>query len=191
MGQTKPMLSLPKLKQAAGKVKGGKSKGGGSFTEFNNETDEMGITGEYFGLSDGKAYGYRFVKGLMVVKLVNKLHYFEKKGSEPQLELSMKESYFRKHQVKLFYHWLSASSSGYIELMEVAPGVMAQIKSDRSYNDGPVALDATRTVVDIYAKDKAEFDTWDIETAQAKVDMMVGTLKSEENEKSESQADEI
>ena len=160
-----------------------KSKPGGStFSEFNNETDEMGITGEYFGLSDNKAYGFRFVKEDQG-KLVNQFHYYEKMASEPQLKLDMKESYFRKHQVKLFYYWLSASSSGYIELMEVQPGVLAQIKSDRSYNEGPVALDATRKVVDVYAKNKDDFEVWDVETAQAKVDMLVGTLKGAESEK--------
>jgi hypothetical protein len=165
-----------------GKGKGGKGGGGGSFTAFNDETDAMGVTGEYFGLSDGKAYGLRFVKE-EGGKMVNKLHYFEKKGDEPQLKLDLKENYYTKHQVKLFYFWISASASGYVELVEVDPGVIAQIKSDRSYNDGPVGLDATRTVVDVYAKDKASFDTWDVETAQAKLDMLIGSLKAEESEK--------
>ncbi|SMD33168.1 hypothetical protein SAMN04488029_1532 [Reichenbachiella faecimaris] len=170
-----------KLKSAMGKSKSKSSSGGGgnAFASFNDETDEMGITGSYYGLSDGKSYGYRFVKE-DEGKLVNQLFYFEKAGDDPQLKMDMKESYFRKAEVKLFYNWLSASASGYIELIEVDPGVLAQIKSDRSYNDGPVALDATRTVVDVYAKDKANFDTWDIETAQAKVDMLIGTLKADE-----------
>jgi len=169
-----------KLKSAMGKSKSSSGgSGGNAFASFNDETDEMGITGSYTGLSDGKSYGYRFVKE-DEGKLVNQLFYFEKAGDEPQLKMDMKESYFRKSEVKLFYNWLSASASGYIELIEVDAGVLAQIKSDRSYNDGPVALDATRTVVDVYAKDKANFDTWDIETAQAKVDMIVGTLKAGE-----------
>ncbi len=159
---------------------GGKS--GGSFSEFNNETDELGMTGEYFSLGDKKAYGFKFIKE-DEGKIVNHLQYFEEKGSDPRLKLELKENYYTKHQVKLFYHWLSASASGYIELIEVDPGVLAQIKSDRSYNEGPVALDATRTVTDVYAKDKESFDVWDVETAQAKVDMLVGTLKAEEVEK--------
>jgi len=162
--------------------KGKKGGGGASFSDFNNETDDLGITGEYFGLSDSKAYGYRFKKE-DEGKLVNQLHYYEKKADEPQMKLDLKESYFRKNQVKLFYNWLSASSSGYVEMIEVSSGVLAQIKSDRSYNDGPVALDATRTVVDVYAKNKSEFDTWDVETAQAMVDMLIGKLKATEGEK--------
>jgi len=81
------------------KISGGKS-GGGSFAEFNEEKDEMGITGEYHSLTDKRSYGMRFVKE-QDGKIVNKLQYFEKKGKEPQLELSMKESYFLKNKVKL------------------------------------------------------------------------------------------
>lgn len=169
-----------KLKSAVSKSKSGSgSKGGNPFESFNTESDEMGITGAYTGLSDSKPYGYKFVKEDQG-KLVNQLFYFDKAGNEPQLKMDMKESYYRKAEVKLFYKWLSASASGYIELIEVDPGVLAQIKSDRSYNDGPVALDATRTVVDVYAKDQSSFDTWDVETAQAKVDMLIGSLKADE-----------
>lgn len=177
-----------KLKNAVSKKKsGGKSssKGGGgkgSFSDFNNETDEMGITGQYFGLKDTRSFGFKFIKEAEG-KLVNQLHYWEKKASEPQLEMEMKESYYRKHQVKLFYKWMSASASGYIEVIEVNSGVLAQIKSDRTFKDGPVGLDAKRTVVDVMVKNKADFDTWDIETAQTKVDMLIGTLKSVEGEK--------
>lgn len=171
---------LAKLKDKVG----GKSSnsGGGPFADFNSETDEMGVTGQYYSLVDKKAYGFRFVKE-EGGKVVNSLHYFEKKGSEPQAKLSMKESYYTKNQVKLFYFWASASASGYVELIEVAPGVEAQISSDRSMNDGPVALDAKRTVKDVYAKDKASFETWDIETAQAKVDMLIASLNTEAMEK--------
>ena len=163
------------------KKKGGGSKGGGaSFAEFNNETDDLGITGQYFGLVDAKAFGFRFVKE-DEGKIVNHLHYYEAKADKPQLKLNLKESYHRKNQVKLFFVWMSASASGYVEVIEVAPGVLAQIKSDRSINDydTPVALDATRTVVDVMAKDKADFDTWDVETAQAKVDMIIASLNTE------------
>ncbi|MDC8005187.1 hypothetical protein POV27_14085 [Aureisphaera galaxeae] len=178
-----------KAKQALGLGKKGKKKkkgkGGGSakFSDFNNEADEMGVTGQYFELKDGKAYGFRFVKEADG-KMVNQLHYFESKG-DPALKMAMKESYYNKYQVKLFFEWMSASSSGYIELIEVDPGVLAQIKSDRSLNryEDPVPLDAERTVINVYAKDKAAFDTWDIETAQAKVDMVVGTLKGAQGEK--------
>lgn len=164
---------------------GGKSSsnsGGGPFADFNTEADEMGVTGQYNSLVDKKPYGFRFVKE-EGGKVVNSLHYFVKKGSEPQAKLSLKESYYSKNQVKLFFYWASASASGYVELIEVTPGVLAQIESDRSMNDGPVALDATRKVKDVYAKDKASFETWDIETAQAKVDMLIASLNTEVMEK--------
>lgn len=170
-----------KIKGAFGKAKKGKSGGGGSsFAYLNSETDDLGISGQYFGLVDTKAFGFKFVKEAEG-KIVNELHYWEKKAAEPQLKMQLKESYYTKQQVKLFFKWLSASASGYVEVIEVAPGVLAQIKSDRSLNDNdkPVALDAKRTVVDVMAKDKAEFDTWDIETAQAKVDMIIASLNTE------------
>lgn len=173
-----------KAKQALGlgkkaKNKKGKKGGkGGNFSSFNEETDEMGVTGEYFGLKDPKAVGFRFVKEAEG-KIVNELHYFEKNG-EPTMKLTMKESYYTKHQVKMFFNWRSASASGYVEMMEVAPGVFAIITGDRSLNsyEDPIPLDATRTVVEVGAKNKADFDTWDIDTAQAKVDMLLATLKS-------------
>ncbi|MCF6306609.1 MAG: hypothetical protein L3J09_01495 [Flavobacteriaceae bacterium] len=181
LGQGKKALSMGKK----GKSKSGKSKSGkgGSFTEFNSETDEMGITGEYFGLKDPGAVGLRFVKE-SEGKIVNQLHYFEKKG-EPTMKLALKESYYTKHQVKMFFKWNSASASGYVEMMEVAPGVFAIIKGDRTVNsnDKPIALDATRTVIEVGAKNKADFDTWDIETAQAKVDMLIATLNAANSEK--------
>ena len=181
LGQGKKALSMGKK----GKSKSGKSKSGkgGSFTEFNNETDEMGITGEYFGLKDPGAVGFRFVKE-NEGKIVNELHYFEKKG-EPTMKLTLKESYYTKHQVKMFFKWNSASASGYVEMMEVAPGVFAIITGDRTINsyEDPIPLDATRTVIEVGAKNKADFDTWDIDTAQAKVDMILATLNAANSEK--------
>jgi len=179
--KTKTVLNMGKKGQKTGKkIKGSK---GGNFSSFNSETDEMGITGEYFGLKDPKAVGFKFVKEADG-KIVNELHYFEK-NEEPTLKLTLKESYYTKHQVKMFFNWRSASSSGYTEMMEVAPGVFAIIKGDRtlkSYED-PMPLDATRIVIEVGAKNKADFDTWDIETAQAKVDMLITTLNSAKSEK--------
>lgn len=156
----------------------------GNFEAFNSEKDEMGITGQYFGKTDKKGYGFRFVKEADG-KVVNELHYFEKKKSaEPQLKLTMKESYFSKNKVKLFYVWVTANANGYVELIEVEPGVLAQItQSTHSANGGPAPLDATRKVSDIYIKDQAKFDAWDIETAQAKVDQIIASLNTEKIEK--------
>ncbi|HLP13327.1 MAG TPA: hypothetical protein VK177_15425 [Flavobacteriales bacterium] len=169
-----------KLKE---KVSGGKSGGGGSFAELNNEKDEMGLTGEYHSLVDKRAYGLRFVKE-QDGKIVNKLQYFEKKGKEPQMELSMKESYYSKNKVKLFYNWVTANANGYVEVIELEPGILAQtIQTAESANGGPATLDAKRTVKDVYAKNKESLATWDIETAQAKVDVVLTSLNSEKMEK--------
>lgn len=156
----------------------------GNFEAFNAEKDEMGITGQYFGKSDKKGYGYRFVKEADG-KIVNELHYFEKKKSaEPQLKLSMKESYYSKNKVKLFYVWMTSSASGYVELIEVDPGVLAQItQTEYSSNGGPAPLEAKRKVTDVYIKDQAKFDAWDVETAQAKVDLIIASLNTEKIEK--------
>jgi hypothetical protein len=166
------------------KLSGGGSGGAGKFEALNEEKDEMGITGQYFGLSDKKGYGFRFVKEADG-KIVNQLHYFEKKMTpDPLLKLTMKESYFSKKQVKLFYVWTTASATGYIEILELEPGVFAQIaQSDQSVQDGPATLDATRKVKDVYAKDQEKFSTYDLETAQAKVDMIIASLNTEKMEK--------
>jgi hypothetical protein len=156
----------------------------GNFDALNAEKDEMGITGQYFGKSDKKGYGFRFVKEADG-KIVNELHYFEKKKSaEPQLKLSMKESYYSKNQVKLFYVWMTSSASGYVELIQVDPGVFAQItQTEYSSNGGPAPLEAKRKVTDVYIKDQAKFDAWDVETAQAKVDLIIASLNTEKIEK--------
>ena len=109
------------------------------------------------------------------------MHYWERKQENPQLKMNFKESYFRKKQVKMFFVWMSSSAKSYIEVFEVAPGVIAQTQqTDRSINsyDESVPLDSKRTVIEVMAKNKADLDTWDIETAQAKVDMIISDLNS-------------
>jgi hypothetical protein len=156
----------------------------GNFDAFNLEKDEMGVTGQYFGKVDKKSFGFRFVKEVDG-KIVNELHYFEKKKSaEPQLKLSLKESYFTKNKVKLFYAWVNSSAAGYVELIELEPGVLAQIQGDQSNNNGgPITLEAKRKVMDVLVKDQAKLANWDVETAQAKLDMIVGSLNTEKIEK--------
>ena len=156
----------------------------GNFEAFNQEKDEMGITGQYFGKVDKKSFGMRFVKEENG-KIVNELHYFEKKKStEPQLKLALKENYYSKNKVKLFYAWLTSSASGYVEVIEVEPGVLAQIaQTSESSNGGPASLDAKRTVKDLFIKNQDKLAAWDIETAQAKVDMIVASLNTEKLEK--------
>lgn len=156
----------------------------GNFETFNAEKDELGITGQYFGKVDKRSFGFRFVKEADG-KIVNELHYFEKKKSaEPQLKLSMKESYYSKNKVKFFYAWVNSSAAGYVEVIEVDPGILAQVtQSSHSSNGGPAPLDAKRKVVDVMAKDQAKLEAWDLETAQAKVDMIITSLNTEKLEK--------
>ncbi len=81
----------------------------------------------------------------------------------------------------MFFQWLSTGAKSYIEVFEVAPGVLAQTQqTSRSINsyDESVPLDSKRTVIEVMAKNKADFDTWDMETAQAKVDMIISDLSS-------------
>ena len=175
-----------KLKEKLNGDGSGKSKssGSGNFEQFNQETDELGVTGQYFGKVDKRSFGFRFVKEADG-KIVNELHYFEKKkSSEPQLKLSLKESYYSKNKVKLFYIWVNSNAAGYVEVIEVDPGVLAQInQTEYSSNGGPAPLEAKRKVVDIMAKDQAKLADWDIETAQAKVDMIIASLNTEKLEK--------
>ena len=155
-----------------------------NFDAFNLEKDEMGVTGQYFGKVDKRSFGFRFVKEVDG-KIVNELHYFEKKKSaEPQLKMSLKESYLTKNKVKLFYAWVNSSAAGYVELIELESGVLAQIQGDQSNNNGgPITLEAKRKVIDVLLKDQAKLTTWDLETAQAKVDMIIASLNTEKIEK--------
>jgi hypothetical protein len=77
LGSLTTQVEAQSLKDKIFKPKGG---GGSSnaFEALNQETDPMGITGQYTGLTDKKAYGLRFVKEADG-KVVNQLHYFEKK----------------------------------------------------------------------------------------------------------------
>jgi len=163
---------------------GSGGSGAGNFEAFNQETDEMGVTGQYFGKIDKKSFGFRFVKEVDG-KIVNELHYFEKKKStEPQLKLFLKESYYSKNKVKLFYVWVNSNAAGYVELIELEPGILAQTaQTAESSNGGPASIDVKRTVKDIYAKNQEKLAAWDIETAQAKVDMVMASLNTEKIEK--------
>ena len=156
----------------------------GAFEALNTEVDEMGITGQYFFLNDKKALGLRFVKEADG-KIINQLHWFEKKLSgEPQAKFSFKESYYTKNQVKLFYEWAhSNSSAGYVELIELEKGVIAQISQSEYTSGNPVPLETKRKVTDVLIKDQSKLTTWDLETAQAKVDMIIASLNTEKLEK--------
>lgn len=133
---------------------GGKKNKGGSFSSFNEEADEMGITGEYFALKDKNTFGLRFVKE-EGGKLVNKIDFYEKKN-EIQASLALKENYYNKNKVKLFY---TVVKNTYVELIEVEPGVLAQITSNYGNNGNAVPPDADRTVFDVLAKDKSKLST--------------------------------
>lgn len=164
------------------RISGGSSSGGENFESFNQETDELGITGQYFAQTDKKASGLRFVKEVSG-KIVNELHIFEKKKSTvPEYTLTLKESYYSKNKVKLFYFWKNPQV--YLELIELESGIFAVITSTQTQNtDAPVTLDGNRKVVDVMVKDQAKLATWDLETAQAKVDMIIASLNTEKIEK--------
>jgi hypothetical protein len=84
----------------------------------------------------------------------------------------------------LFYFWSTANASGYVELIEVDPGILAvTTQSAESANGGPATLDAKRTVKDVFAKNKESLSAWDIETTQAKVDAIIASLNTEKLEK--------
>lgn len=158
----------------------------GTFSDFNNVKDDYNVSGEYYGLKDKKAHGFKFVREADG-EVINKLYYWGKKQENPQLKLNFKESFFRKKQVKLFFVWNSPHAKSYAELLEVAPGVLAQLQQTErsvgsSYSES-VPLEVKRTVVDVFAKNKADLDTWDIETAQAKSDMVLTSLNSDKVEK--------
>lgn len=157
---------------------GGKKSKGGRFASFNDETDAMGITGEYFALKDKNTFGLRFVKE-EGGKIVNKIDFYEKKD-EVQASFALKENYFNKNQVKLFY---TVFKNTYVELIELESGVLAQITSKYSNNGNAVPPDADRTVFDVLAKDKSKLTNWSIEAAQAKVATIMTSLNTEKLEK--------
>lgn len=169
-------------KKLLNKVKdggGGGSAKPGKFASFNAETDPMGITGEYFAAVDAKhTFGLRFIKD-EGGKLVNRLDFYEKKDA-PTAYLHLKESYFNKNKVKLF---CALGDNTYIELLEMEPGVFAQITSNYNNNGNAVPPDAERKVYDVLAKDKSKLSTWDLPTAQAKTEMIMASLNTEKMEK--------
>lgn len=157
---------------------GGKSEG--TFKEFNDVKDDLNLSGEYHSLRNGGVVGFKFVKedgG----EIVNELHFFGKNTDKPDAKLRFKENFYNKKQIKMFFVWMSSSAESYVECFEVAPGVIARTEQTaRSLNqyDQHAPLDAKRTVIEVLAKNKSDLETWDIETAQAKVDMLLATLNS-------------
>lgn len=175
------------LKKKGGSSSKRSSKKGakpGAFTDLNNHKDSYGVSGEYVDVN-GAAHGFKFVteeEG----KLINKLFYWEKKTDNPQLKLNLKEKFFRKNKVKFFFVWNGAHSNSYIEVLELAPGVLVHLSQDkRSLNayDKIVPLEVKRKAVEVFVKNKADLETWDLETAQAKADMIFASLNSEQIEK--------
>lgn len=164
------------------KEKSGSSDG--TFAHLNNEKDEHNLSGEYYGVKDKRAYGFKFIKEADG-KVINKLHYWGKKQDHPQLNLHFKESYFRKKQIKLFFVWVGTNSESYVEVLELAPGVLVGLKTNRTFMgyDKSVPTDAQRTVRNVFVKNKEDFETWDTETAQAKTDMIFSSLNLEKIEK--------
>ncbi|CAN5314789.1 hypothetical protein BH10BAC1_BH10BAC1_19310 [soil metagenome] len=147
----------------------------GPFANLNDVKDELGVSGEYNSLNDKKPYGLKFTKEVDG-KIVNELQYFEKKGSTPAGTLTLKENYYDKYKVKMFY---TVISNTYVELLELEPGVFAQITSNYNNNGNAVPPDAERKVLDVLAKNKSSFDTWSVDVAQAKVEMMMVPLNEE------------
>lgn len=183
--QFNKLLKKATSKKSAKSSKKSGEKSTGTFSYLNNESDEMGISGEYFTLKSKMSCGLKFVKE-NEGKIINELWAWYEKNDNPQMKFSFKESFFNKKQVKLFFVWTSSYAKSYKELIEVAPGVLAQTEqTERTLNsyDESVPLDTKRMVVEIFAKKKEDFDTWDIETAQAKVDMLLASLNSAQIDK--------
>ena len=85
---------IKKVTSKKSSKRGSKSSGSssGTFGYLNSVNDELGMSGEYHGLKDKKAFGFKFVKEDQG-KVVNQLQYWEKKQEDPQLKMNFKESY--------------------------------------------------------------------------------------------------
>lgn len=176
-----------KMSKSKGGKKGDKGAKAGKFASFNQESDELGINGEYHGLVDKRSFGFKYVKEADG-KIVNELHYYEKPGTVA-LKLSLKESYYRKNQVKMFYKWMNPSAKAYVEVVEIDKGVLAQVSQTKfSQNDNnPASLETDRKVIDVMVKDREQHSVYDLETAQAKLDMIIMSLNTEKLEKEKAQ----
>lgn len=165
---------------------------GPSFAHLNEVDDPSGISGEYTSLKPEEYtppggmkknltnFGFEYIKeedGNIVNKMV--FHYFRDKNYETYL----KESWQTKHGHTVFYRWLYGSS--YVEYVQLEEGVFAGCSVSNSIPaDGKNApADWERTVENVFAKDPAMLETYDLETAKAKVDMVMAALNAEALEK--------
>ena len=164
-------------------AKVGKTKSKGKFASFNEINDELGLSGQYFGLVNKGPYGFKFVKEADN-KIINELHFYMKPNSVEQ-KFYLKEGWYRKNGVKLFYYWRNPNADAYDELIEIDEGVLAYVKQSKytQNDDEPANLEADRTVKDVFAKDPSKLEVYDLETAQAKVEMIINSLNTEKYEK--------
>ncbi|UKN00582.1 hypothetical protein K6119_12660 [Paracrocinitomix mangrovi] len=174
------------------KLKSKMGGGGADYSHLNEINDEYGVSGAYTSLDPEEVkapsgmikkindFGFEFVKE-KDGNVVNELTWHISKTDK--VDLKLKESWKTKNNQVVFYKWLSASK--YIELIQLEPGVFAgtTVKNSIPNNGGAAPADWERTVENVFAKDPAQLEVYDKETAKAKTDMIMMSLNAEAIEK--------
>jgi hypothetical protein len=162
--------------------------GGADYSHLNEINDEFGVSGAYTSLDPEEVkapsgmikkvnnFGFEFIKE-KEGNIVNELTWHISKSDK--IELNFKENWKLKNDQIVFYRWLSGSK--YIELVQLEPGVFAgtSVKNSIPGNGGVAPADWERTVENVFAKDPAQLEVYDKETAKAKVDMIMMSLNAE------------
>jgi len=162
--------------------------GGPDYSHLNEINDEYGVSGAYTSLDPEEvkapsgmvkkinSFGFEFVKE-KDGNLVNELVWHVSKTDK--YELKLKENWKSKNNQVVFYKWVSAST--YLELIQLEAGVFAgtTVKNSIPGNGGVAPADWERTIGNVFAKDPAQLEVYDKETAKAKVDMIMMSLNAE------------
>lgn len=166
-------------KQANKPIKGGEPYG----EDFSDDTGTSGTYTALDGVEFKNAQGAKRKQTTLKLKFVgrdgdkfvNTLNvYFNKAGGNVPFYLKDKET--KKLGAKV-YRYDNFQS---IWMIEVEPGVLIAIENKTTHLD---MIRGNETVNDVFVKDPAKLEVYDIETAQAKFEQMMSKGKAKEDEK--------
>ncbi|WP_338790125.1 hypothetical protein V9L05_04490 [Bernardetia sp. Wsw4-3y2] len=173
--------------QVAGQAKKAKEAGDPYGEDFSDDTGTSGTYTALDGVEFENAMGAKRRQRILKMKFtgrdgdkfVNKLEvFYNKEGAKYEFTLNDKET---KKLGANVYRYGSFQS---IWLIEVEEGVLIGLNNKSTHR---YELDGSETVTDVFAKDAAKLEVYDMETGQAKFEQMMNKGKSKEDEKKRAQ----
>ncbi|AFM03231.1 hypothetical protein Fleli_0771 [Bernardetia litoralis DSM 6794] len=173
--------------EAAGKVKKAKEAGDPYGEDFTDDTGTSGTYTALDGIEFENAMGAKRRQRTLKLKFtgrdgdkfVNELKvFYNKEGAAYTFNLNDKET--KKLGTKVYRY----DNFHSIWLVEAEEGVLIGLNNKSTHR---YQLDGNETATDVFAKDEAKLEVYDLETAQAKFEQMMSKGKAKEDEKKRAQ----